>query len=77
MNNQEEFFATCSFCHKPKQLIVFDVEWKGYKCPDKHYLRGGRVWLCNPCSKNYKLDVSNHNYNLEVNKMCEVLDGMQ
>lgn len=74
MNNQEQFFATCGFCQKPEQLIVFDCAWKGRKTHDNRWIKGGRIWLCSKCCFNYQLEHDNHDYNLAVEEMCSTLD---
>ena len=74
MNNRfEEFFASCSFCRKPNQLIVFDVAWRGQQSkPSNVWVRGGKVWLCSPCCNRYG-QLPN---NFEFDKMCgEVMNG--
>ena len=69
----EEFFGTCSFCKKEK-LIVLDVSWNGQKASNGYYVKGGRIWLCSYCCKNYRLEINNYDYDLKVNEMCEVLN---
>ena len=73
----EEFFATCGYC-KNNRLIVFDCSWKGQvSTPHGHYVRGGNIWLCSPCTKSYMQLPDNYEYDLKVKEMCEVLDARQ
>ncbi len=78
MNNQEHFFARCSFCLKDNQMIVFDLEWKGQKSTTSNqWVARGKVWLCSPCCKDYHQEWDNEDYNKEVDEMCEVLNARQ
>ena len=75
MNRQEEFFGTCTSCHK-KKLIVFDCSWKGQTSPtSKRWVKKGKFWLCYPCTKGYMQLPDNYEYDLKAKEMCEVLDG--
>jgi len=73
---QEEFFGKCTFCGN-KNMIVFDVEWKSQRGSDGTYVRRGKVLLCSKCSSKYSLECSNHDYDLAVKEMCEVLDEIK
>ncbi len=68
----KRFFATCKFCHKTNQLIVFAEEWKGQTGSDNKWVKKGSVLLCSPCANDYRLITI---YDERVEEMCEVLDA--
>ncbi len=65
------FFASCTFCRKSNQFIVFAEEWKGQTGSDGTWVKQGKAWLCYPCASDYGLITI---YDERVLEMCGVLE---